>query len=131
MRLARFVLAASAVPFAASGLAFLIAPLAMSARIGSVLGDATADSEARAVYGGLQLACAALLAWAARGSAPRLRAGLVAQLSLRSSAHTRTTRARCFRSSRRSGARRATPRATSRCAMRSLGCCARTTFDAC
>jgi ribosomal protein S18 acetylase RimI-like enzyme len=80
MRLARFVLAASALPFAASGLAFLSTPLAMSARVGIALGDSTADSDARAVYGGLQLACAALLAGAARGSAPWVRAGLVAQL---------------------------------------------------
>lgn len=82
MRLARFVLAASAVPLAARGLAFLFAPLAMAARTGTVLGDATADSDTRAVLGGLQLACAALLALAALGSAPRVRAGLVTQLSL-------------------------------------------------
>jgi ribosomal protein S18 acetylase RimI-like enzyme len=80
MRLARLVLAASAVPFAAIGLAFLIAPLEMSARVGIALVNASAESDARAVYGGLQLACAALLACAARGSATQVRAGLVAQL---------------------------------------------------
>jgi len=82
MRLARFVLAASAVPFAAIGLAFLLAPLEMSARVGIALVNATADNDARAVYGGLQLACAALLVCAARGSEAQVRGGLVAQLAL-------------------------------------------------
>jgi ribosomal protein S18 acetylase RimI-like enzyme len=82
MRFARFVLASSALPFAAIGLAFLIAPFEMGARVGISLVNATADNDARAVYGGLQLACAALLAAAARGSEAQVRAGLAAQLAL-------------------------------------------------
>ncbi len=82
MRFARFVLAASALPFAAFGLAFLIAPQEFAAHLGIALMNATADNDARALYGGLQLACGALLALAARGDAVRVRAGLAAQLAL-------------------------------------------------
>ncbi|HEU4429763.1 MAG TPA: GNAT family N-acetyltransferase [Myxococcota bacterium] len=82
MRFARFVLLASALPFAALGLAFLVAPHELAARVGIALVDATADNDARAVYGGLQLACGALLAAAAFGTEPRVRAGIVAQLAL-------------------------------------------------
>jgi ribosomal protein S18 acetylase RimI-like enzyme len=82
MRFARFVLLASALPFAGLGLAFLVAPHELAARVGIALVNATADGDARAVYGGLQLACGALLAAAALGRAAHVRAGLVAQLAL-------------------------------------------------
>jgi GNAT superfamily N-acetyltransferase len=82
MRFARLVLAASALPFAALGVAFLVAPFELAARAGIALVNATAQSDARAVYGGLQLACAALLVAAARGDASSVRAGVLAQLAL-------------------------------------------------
>jgi len=82
MRFARFVLLASSLPFAAIGLAFLLAPIEIAARVGIALVNATAESDARAVYGGLQLACAALLAASARGGEMLVRAGLAAQLAL-------------------------------------------------
>jgi GNAT superfamily N-acetyltransferase len=82
MHFARFVLVASALPFLALGAAFLAAPVELAARAGIALLNATAQSDARAVYGGLELACGALLIAAARGDAARLRAGLAAQLAL-------------------------------------------------
>lgn len=82
MRFARFVLLASALPFAAIGLAFLVAPQEFAARVGIALINASADNDARAVYGGLQLACAALLVAAARSDTALVRAGLAAQLTL-------------------------------------------------
>jgi len=82
MRFARFVLLASALPFAALGLAFLVAPHELAACAGIALAHATAEADARAVYGGLQLACGALLAAAALGSEARVRAGIAAQLAL-------------------------------------------------
>ena len=82
MAFARFVLLASALPFLAIGLAFLVAPQEFAARVGIALVNASADNDARAVYGGLQLACAALLAIAARGDAARVRSGLAVQLAL-------------------------------------------------
>jgi len=82
MRFARFVLFASALPFAAIGLAFLVAPQELAAHVGIALVNATADNDARAVYGGMQLACAGLLAAAAFGGETRVRAGLAAQLAL-------------------------------------------------
>jgi len=78
---ARAVLALSALPFAAIGLAFLLQPKAMARLVGVDLTDATADADVRAVYGGLQLGCAFLLALAA--SRPRwVVPGLVARLAL-------------------------------------------------
>lgn len=62
MRFARFVLAASALPFAGIGIAFLVAPESMANRVGLMVTSATAQSDVRAVYGGLQLGCAAFLA---------------------------------------------------------------------
>ncbi|HEY8122177.1 MAG TPA: GNAT family N-acetyltransferase [Myxococcota bacterium] len=82
MRLARFVLFASALPFLALGLAFLLAPQEIAAHVGIALVNATADNDARAVYGGMQLACGALLLAAARAAEPLVRAGLAAQLAL-------------------------------------------------
>lgn len=72
MRLARLVLAGSALPFLAIGLAFLVAPQELAAHLGVALINATADNDARAVYGGLELACGALLALAAGSVAWRL-----------------------------------------------------------
>jgi len=82
MAFARFVLLASALPFALIGFAFSVAPHEFAARMGIALVNASADNDARAVYGGLQLACALLLALAARGDAALIRAGLIAQLAL-------------------------------------------------
>jgi hypothetical protein len=78
---ARLVLVISALPFAGIGLAFLLAPAALAAHVDLSLGSATADHDVRAVYGGLQLACAALLAWGA-ARPERVRFALVAQLLL-------------------------------------------------
>lgn len=75
------MLVLTAAPFAAIGLAFLLAPEAMAARVDVALGSATADHDVRAVYGGLQLGCAALLAWGAL-RVEHVRTALVAQLVL-------------------------------------------------
>ena len=56
---ARVVLALCAFPFALIGLGFLLAPETMAARVDVSLGSTTADHDVRAVYGGLQLGCAA------------------------------------------------------------------------
>ncbi len=79
--LARVVLALTAFPFAAIGLGFLLAPEAMAAQVDVSLASTTADHDVRAVYGGLQLGCAALLAWGALRPA-HVREALVAQLVL-------------------------------------------------
>lgn len=81
MNAAQVVLRLSALPFAAIGLAFLLAPHAMAAQVGVALGGATADHDVRAVYGGLQLGCAGLLWWGAAQPA-RVRGALVAQILL-------------------------------------------------
>jgi hypothetical protein len=81
MGFARIVLALSALPFGSIGAAFLLLPADMAGLIGLSLADATADADVRAVYGGLQLGCAALLALAATNP-DWCRAGLVAQLLL-------------------------------------------------
>jgi hypothetical protein len=78
---ARAVLALSALPFAAIGLAFVFAPEAMAARVDVSLASVTADHDVRAVYGGLQVACAVLLGWGAF-SRHAVRPALVAQLAL-------------------------------------------------
>jgi len=76
-----FVLGASALAFGAIGLAFLAAPAGMAARVGLGLSGALADNDVRAVYGGLQLGCAAFLA--ACAARPAWHApGLAAQLLL-------------------------------------------------
>jgi hypothetical protein len=79
--LARAVLWLSAAAFAAVGGAFLVAPASMGARVGLSLAGALADSDVRAVYGGLELGCAALLAYGAL-EAGRVRLALAAQLCL-------------------------------------------------
>jgi hypothetical protein len=76
---ARLVLALSALPFAGLGLAFLLAPAALAAQVDVALGSATADHDVRAVYGGLQLGCAALLGWGAVRP-ERVRFALIAQV---------------------------------------------------
>lgn len=81
MRFARFVLAVCALPFAVIGFGFLLLPVDMASLIGVRLADATAVADVRAVYGGLQLGCAACLALAAANPA-WVRAGLVGQLAL-------------------------------------------------
>ena len=81
MSLPRVVLLGSALPFAAIGLAFLLAPGQMAGFVGVSLAGATADADVRAVYGGLQLGCAAVLVTAA--SRPHWwRPGVAAQLAL-------------------------------------------------
>lgn len=78
---ARWVLRLSALPFAALGLAFLLSPEAMATQVGVALAGPTADHDLRAVYGGLQLGCAALLLWGA-ARPERVRFALVAQVLL-------------------------------------------------
>jgi hypothetical protein len=81
MTFAQLVLRLSALPFAGIGLAFLLAPEAMANHVGVTLEGATADHDVRAVYGGLQLGCAALLLWGA-ARPERVHFALVAQLLL-------------------------------------------------
>ena len=81
MQFATFVLRASALAFFGVGAAFLVAPASMAGFVGISLGDASADNDMRAVYGGLQLACGALL-WTASRRIEWLRPGLFAQLVL-------------------------------------------------
>ena len=81
MKLARIVLLLSALPFAGVGLAFLLQPAGMGSLVGLSLESPTADADVRAVYGGLQLGCALVLAWAA-ASPQRVRAGLLALMAL-------------------------------------------------
>ena len=54
-----------ALAFAGIGVAFLVGPQTMGRFVGVMLEGPTADNDARAVYGGLQLACGVGLAWAA------------------------------------------------------------------
>jgi hypothetical protein len=77
---ARIVLALSALPFLGIGAGFLLAPASMAANVDVALGSATAASDVRAVYGGLQLALGALLAACALSPA-HARAGLVLQVA--------------------------------------------------
>jgi hypothetical protein len=78
---ATFVLRVSAIAFAGIGAAFLLAPASMGAFVGISLAGASADNDIRAVYGGLQLGCGALL-WVASSRPEWLRPGLFAQLIL-------------------------------------------------
>jgi hypothetical protein len=80
LRLARWVLALSGVPFVAIGLAFLVDPAAMGAHIGLALADATAANDVRAVYGGLQVGLGALL-WACASRARWVTGGVAALLA--------------------------------------------------
>ena len=66
MRFAALVLRASALAFFGIGAAFLVAPASMAGFVGISSGGASADNDIRAVYGGLQLACGALLWTASR-----------------------------------------------------------------
>jgi len=59
----RLVVLLSALPFVGIGLAFVAAPGAMAPLVGLEPTNVTADNDLRAVYGGLSLGCAALLAW--------------------------------------------------------------------
>lgn len=79
--MSRFVLVASALAFAGIGLAFLIDPAAMARHVGLALEGPTADNDVRAVYGGLQLGCAAFLLLCAIRPAWHA-PGLLAQLLL-------------------------------------------------
>jgi hypothetical protein len=80
-RLARLVLVGSALAFAVIAVPFLVAPSAMAPHVGLSLAGALADNDVRAVYGGLQLGCAAFLGFCAL--APHsIRTGLIAQLLL-------------------------------------------------
>ncbi len=78
---ARLLLRASALAFAGIGVAFLVAPSAMGRFVDVSLTGATADNDVRSVYGGLQIACGALL-WSASRRDEWLRPGLLAQLIL-------------------------------------------------
>jgi hypothetical protein len=75
-RFARLVLVAGALAFAGPGLAFLLAPHAFAGVLGIALGGPLAASDARAVFGGLELGVAAALAICAARRA-RLADGLV------------------------------------------------------
>ena len=79
MSWARFVVLASVPPFAAIGLAFLVAPVAMAQLVGLEATNVTADNDLRGVYGGLSLGCAAFLLWCGLHE-DRLRAGVHAQV---------------------------------------------------
>ena len=79
MRLAQWVLALSALPFLAIGLAFAIAPGEMGPLVSIDVADSTADNDIRAVYGGLQIGVGLFLALCVRRS-EWLRPGLALQM---------------------------------------------------
>ena len=79
--LTRLLLLASGAAFVGIGAAFLLAPGALAAVVDLSLHGASADSDVRAVYGGLQIACGGLL-WAASRRDAWLRTGLYAQIVL-------------------------------------------------
>lgn len=81
MQFAVFVLRVSALAFLGIGLAFLVAPSAMAARVGVSLAGVVADNDVRAVYGGLQIACGVLL-WVFSSRARWVHVGLYVQLVL-------------------------------------------------
>jgi hypothetical protein len=78
---ARIVLLGSAAAFAAIGGAFVVAPAAMARHVDVSLAGALADNDVRAVYGGLQLGCAAFLCHCA-AARDRFATGLAGQLCL-------------------------------------------------
>jgi hypothetical protein len=78
---ARLVLRLSALAFAGIGAAFLFDPASMAGFVGVSSSGATADNDIRAVYGGLQLGCAAVL-WAASRRTESLHLGLFVQILL-------------------------------------------------
>lgn len=61
MIFARIVLLLAALPFLGIGVAFLLDPAGMAAHVGLSLSGPIADSDVRAVYGGLQIACGTIL----------------------------------------------------------------------
>lgn len=75
----RVVCLLSALPFAGIGLAFVSYPDGAASLVGLELTNVTADNDVRAVYGGLSLGCAALLAWCAADEA-RVAVGVHAQV---------------------------------------------------
>ncbi len=79
MLFARVVLTVSALPFLGIGAGFLAAPTSMAANVDLAVGSATAASDVRAVYGGLQLAIGAFLV-AGAFSRAYLRTGLLLQI---------------------------------------------------
>ena len=78
-RFARWTLLAAALAFAVPGLGFLIAPGRFASLVDVALLGPNGWSDARAVFGGLELGVAAFLALCA-ASRPWQRAGLVASL---------------------------------------------------
>jgi hypothetical protein len=76
----RVTLLASALAFAGPGAGFLLAPEWFAARVDLRLGSATAFSDVRAVFGGLEIAIAALLAGCALAPGWQ-RTGLAIQLA--------------------------------------------------
>ena len=78
---ARLCLRLATLAFAGIGAAFLVAPETLARHVDVTLAGRTADNDVRAVYGGLQLACGAVLFGASMRPA-WLRAGLVAQVLL-------------------------------------------------
>ncbi len=81
MEFARLLLRLSALAFAGIGAAFLFAPAAMAGFVGVSFSGAAADNDVRALYGGLQLGCAAVL-WGASVRAEWIHLGLLAQILL-------------------------------------------------
>ena len=80
MLFARIVLFASALAFAGTGGAFLLHPVEMTALVGIELTETVSLSDVRAVYGGLELGAALVLALLAT-NASTLRLGLMAQIA--------------------------------------------------
>ncbi len=66
--MARVALLLSSLLFAAAGLAFLLAPAGMAAQVDILAGSATALTDIRAIYGGLELGLACYLGLLLRGS---------------------------------------------------------------
>lgn len=77
--MARGALVLLALTFVGFGLAFAIAPVAMATLVELEVPTATARTDVRAVYGGLELGLGAFLLWCARRR-ESVRTGLIAAL---------------------------------------------------
>src|SRR5690242_280264 len=76
------VLCIGALAFAAFGIQWLLDPVAMAAPLGIVLTNGDATSDARAVYGGMEIGMAAFLVYSAASKDRRSQGLAAAALSL-------------------------------------------------
>lgn len=81
MLIPQLILVLSALVFGVFGLLFYVGPAEWAAPVGVVAGSATARTEIRAMYGGLEIGLMACLLWCVPDPA-RLRMGLAASVVL-------------------------------------------------